>query len=400
MPALPMAESVSIPQASRPESSHSYRIGVDARLLPEAVTGIGRYMHEMLAELVGRGHDWTLYSHRPICAEDWRQQDNVRLRATHLPGRVLGMVGAQSVLPWWAAQDNIELFWAPVPRLPRYLPERIARVVTIHDLVWKHAGQTMRPLSRWLDAKLIPEAVRLADRVIAVSEHTARDLLAEFPEVEAKVRVVPLGVPLLLQPDPPEVLHTLGIEDPFFLFVGTMEPRKNLRRLLEAYASLPDSVRNSVQMVIAGGKGWGGVDVPAIAARFNISDRVRIVGYASDALLSTLYTHALFLAMPSLYEGFGLPLVEAMSMGTPVLTSNCSSMPEVAGDAGLLVDPSEVNSISNGLLAMIMDHPLRRRLSEQARAMAARYSWSSAAQATLRIFDEAVEVRKEKLRSI
>lgn len=310
------------------------------------------------------------------------------------------MIWAQSVLPWWAAQDNTELFWAPVPRLPRYLPERIARVVTIHDLVWKHAGQTMRPLSRWLNANLMPEAVRLADRVIAISEHTACDLLAEFPEAEAKVRVVSLGVSALSQPTPPEALHALGIEGPFFLFVGTLEPRKNLRRLLEAYASLPDSVRNGVQMVIAGGKGWGGVDVSAIAAQLNIGDRVRIVGYASDALLSALYAGALFLAMPSLYEGFGLPLVEAMAMGTPVLTSNCSSMPEVAGDAGLLVDPFDIRSISNGLLAMIMDHPLRRRLSEQAQATAARYSWGRAAEATLRIFDEAVQARKEKLRSI
>jgi glycosyltransferase involved in cell wall biosynthesis len=374
-----------------------YRIGVDARLLSEAVTGIGRYTQEMLDALIGYEHSWTLYSHRPIVVGDWRKRDNVRIRTANLPWRGLRMAWAQSALPWWAAQDGIELFWAPTHRLPRYLPDRIARVVTVHDLVWKHAGQTMRPLSRWLDAKLMPEAVRLADRVIAVSEHTARDLLTEFPEAEGKVRVVPLGASALLKPQPRETLQTLGIDGPFFLFVGTLEPRKNLHRLLEAYASLPEGVRDSAQMVIAGGKGWGGVDVPSIAAQLNIKGRIRIVGHASDALLSTLYAHALFLAMPSLYEGFGLPLVEAMAMGTPVLTSNCASMPEVAGDAGLLVDPSDVNSISNGLLAMIMDHSLRQRLSEKAKATAARYSWGKAAEATLKIFDEAVQARKEKL---
>jgi len=374
-----------------------YRIGVDARLLSEAVTGIGRYTQEMLDALIGYEHSWTLYSHRPIVVGDWRKRDNVRIRTANLPWRGLRMAWAQSALPWWAAQDGIELFWAPTHRLPSYLPDRIARVVTVHDLVWKHAGQTMRPLSRWLDAKLMPEAVRLADRVIAVSEHTARDLLTEVPEAEGKVRVVPLGASALLKPQPRETLQTLGIDGPFFLFVGTLEPRKNLHLLLEAYASLPEGVRDSAQMVIAGGKGWGGVDVPSIAAQLNIKDRIRIVGHASDALLSTLYAHALFLAMPSLYEGFGLPLVEAMAMGTPVLTSNCASMPEVAGDAGLLVDPSDVNSISNGLLAMIMDHSLRQRLSEKAKATAARYSWGKAAEATLKIFDEAVQARKEKL---
>lgn len=372
-------------------------IGVDARLLSEAVTGIGRYTREMLKALIGHGHEWTLYSHRPILMEDWRRHLNVRIRTANLPWRGLRMIWAQSVLPWWAAQDNIELFWAPSHRLPRYLPDQIARVVTIHDLVWKHAGRTMRPLSRWLDSRLMPEAVRLADRVIAVSEHTARDLLAEIPEAEGKVRVVPLGVSALSQSVPPDALHALGIDGPFFLFVGTLEPRKNLHRLLEAYASLPEGVRNSVRMVIAGGRGWGGVDVSSLAIRLGVGDRISIVGYANDALLATLYAHALFLAMPSLYEGFGLPLVEAMARGTPVLTSNCSSMPEVAGGAGLLVDPSDVHSIANGLQAMIMDPSLRQRLSEIARATATRYSWEKAASATLQVFDEAMHVRKEKL---
>ena len=366
--------------------------------LSEAVTGIGRYTREMLNALIGRGHDWTLYSHRPILVEDWqRHLNNVWIRDANLPRRGFGIIWGQTVLPWLAARNNIELFWAPTHRLPRYLPQRIARVVTIHDLVWKHAGQTMRPLSRWLDTKLMPEAVRLADRVIAVSEHTARDILAEIPEAEGKVRVVLSGVSGLSEPAPPETLRALGIDGPFFLFVGTLEPRKNLRRLLEAYASLPDNVRNGVRMAIAGGKGWGGVDVASIAAQFSISDRVHIVGHASDALLSTLYVHALFLAMPSLYEGFGLPLVEAMSRGTPVLTSNCSSMPEVAGDAGLFVDPSDVNSIANGLQALIMDRPLRQRLSGMARITATRYSWEKAATATLQVFEEAIQVRKEKL---
>ena len=375
-----------------------YRIGVDARLLSEAVTGIGRYTHEMLNALVRRNHNWALYSHRPIVVGDWQEYKNVRLRTADLPWRSLRMAWAQSMLPWWSAQDGIELFWAPTHRLPRYLPERIARVVTIHDLVWKHAGQTMRPLSRWLDAKFMPEAVRLADRVIAVSEYTARDLLTEIPEAEGKVRVVPLGVSALPEPSASEILDALGIDGPFFLFVGTLEPRKNLHRLLEAYAALPDNARNSVRMVIAGGKGWGGVDVASIAAQLNISDRTHVVGHASDALLSALYANALFLAMPSLYEGFGLPLVEAMARGKPVLTSNCASMPEVAGDAGLFVDPSDVNSIYNGLLAMVADDSLRQSLAGKAQAMAARYSWEKAAEATARIFDEAVQTRKEKLR--
>ncbi len=372
-----------------------YRIGVDACLLSEKVTGIGRYTSEMLAALIERDHDWVLYSHRPTM-KNWPRH-NVKLRTGNLPRRALRMAWAQSILPWWASRDDIDLFWAPTHRLPRYLPQRIARVVTIHDLVWKHAGETMRPFSRWLDAKLMPEAVRLADRVITVSAHTARDLVAEVPEAESKVRVVHLGISALHPAADMESLKQLGIDRPYFLFVGTLEPRKNLHRLLESYARLPEGIKEGVLLVIAGGKGWGNVDVHAVAGRLGLSDRIRVTGYVGEELLSTLYTHARFLAMPSLYEGFGLPLVEAMARGTPVLTSNRASMPEVAGEAGFLVDPQDVASIAQGLQALLTDETLRRNLAQCAKVNAQRFSWQKAADATLRIFDEAVEERRRKL---
>ena len=374
-----------------------YRIGVDARLLSEKVTGIGRYTSEMLAPLVERDHDWVLYSHRPILEKNWPGPGhNVKLRTGNLPGRALRMAWAQSILPWWAGQDDIDLFWAPTHRLPRYLPQRIARVVTIHDLVWKHAGETMRPFSRWLDAKLMPEAVHLADRIITVSAHTARDLVTEMPEAEGKVRVVHLGISALHPAADEESLKPLGIDRPYFLFVGTLEPRKNLHRLLEAFARLPEGIKESVLLVIAGRKGWGNVDVHAVAGRLGLSDRIRVTGYVGEKLLSSLYTHARFLAMPSLYEGFGLPLVEAMARGAPVLTSNRASMPEVAGDAGLLVNPHDVGSIAQGLRVLLTDETLRKKLGKRAKEAAVRFSWAQARDATLQVFEEAMEERRRK----
>lgn len=384
------------------ESGRRYRIGVDARILSERVTGIGRYTHEMLAQLVDRGHEWFLYSHRPIIVGDWSQA-NVRVRvgnlpdAVNFPKRVLRLAWAQTVLPWWASQDKVDLFWAPGHRLPRYLPRRIARVVTIHDLVWKHAGETMRPLARWLDSKQMPVAVRLADRVITVSRHTAQDLVEEMPDAEGKVRVVHLGGASLCPAASPESLNLMGIDRPYFLFVGTLEPRKNLYRLLEAYATLPEEMRKNTLLVIAGGKGWGDVNVQAVAARLGLGGSIREVGYVSEESLATLYAHALFLAMPSLYEGFGLPLLEAMARGTPVLTSECSSMPEVAGDAGLLVNPHDVGAIANGLLTLLTNEKLRQDLARRAQVNAGRFSWQKAADETLRIFDEAVDERRSKI---
>ena len=373
-----------------------YRIGVDARLLAEEVTGIGRYTVEVLSRLTLAGHEWFLYSHQPIIVGKW-EMSNVHLRTDNLPGRGLRMLWAQSVMPFRAWRDEIDLFWSPAHRLPSLLPARVARVVTVHDLVWKHAGETMRPMSRWLDSILMPEAVRLADRVITVSGHTAEDLLREMPSARGKVFPIPLGTSFLAPAASRESLTSLGLTEPYFLFVGTLEPRKNLTRLLEAFARLPDSLRSRAMLAIAGGKGWGGVDVATIAERFGIGDRVRVLGYVDDSQLATLYTHALFLAMPSLYEGFGLPLLEAMSHGTPVLTSNCASMPEVAGDAGMLVDPCDVDSVAHGLSELLSHDARRNALACLAKTHAASFSWDRAAEDTLRIFDDAIGARKLKL---
>ena len=373
-----------------------YRIGVDACLLAEEVTGIGRYTVEVLSRLTLAGHEWFLYSHQPIIVGRW-EMSNVHLRTDNLPGRGLRMLWAQSVMPFQVWRDEIDLFWSPAHRLPSLLPARVARVVTVHDLVWKHAGETMRPMSRWLDSILMPEAVRLADRVITVSGHTAEDLLREMPSARGKVFPIPLGTSFLAPAASRESLTSLGLTEPYFLFVGTLEPRKNLTRLLEAFARLPDSLRSRAVLAIAGGKGWGGVDVATIAERFGIGDRVRVLGYVDDSQLATLYAHALFLAMPSLYEGFGLPLLEAMSHGTPVLTSNCASMPEVAGDAGMLVDPCDVDSVAHGLSELLSHDARRNALACLAKTHAASFSWDRAAEDTLRIFDDAIGARKLKL---
>jgi glycosyltransferase involved in cell wall biosynthesis len=270
-------------------------------------------------------------------------------------------------------------------------------VVTIHDLVWKHAPETMRPVSRWLDANLMPEAVRLADKVITVSKNTADDLLANMPFSEGKVCSIPLGVAVLAQPQLRESMASLGLQAPYILFVGTLEPRKNLARLLEAYSRLPNTLKLSALLVIVGGKGWGGVDVVTLANQFGIGDRVRVFGYVSDERLAALYAHALFLAMPSLYEGFGLPLLEAMVRGTPVLTSHCASMPEVAGDAALLVNPHDVESIRKGLAEMLGNEKRREALVAQSKVNAERFSWDRATDETLKVFETAIAARRNKL---
>lgn len=369
------------------------RIGVDARLLSIPLTGIGRYTAELSRALLAQGDEYFLYMPSPPVVGGW-DGPNVQVRSGRFRGRAGKMLWSQTALPYSATRDSVDVFWGATHRLPRYLPQRIARVVTIHDLVWKYAGETMRPLSRWMEERLMPEAVRLADRIMADSQSTADGIEAEFPEARGKVRVVYLGATPMPTPDSRESLRSLGIDRPYFLFVGTLEPRKNLRRLLGAFARVPEEFRKQNQLVIAGGKGWGGVDVQSLLAGLGLERDVVVMGYVNDGQLAALYACARFLAMPSLYEGFGLPIIEAMTCGVPVLTSNTSSLPEVAGDAGILVDPLSEDDIAEGISRLLADENLHGLLAGRARLNAQRFTWEKAAQEARAVFAEALVERR------
>jgi glycosyltransferase involved in cell wall biosynthesis len=284
-------------------------------------------------------------------------------------------------------------------------------VVTVHDLCWLLAPQTMRRSTRFLDKLLMPMALQRAQAVIAVSTAT-RDALADhFPGIAHKLHLVHAGVsplpePLLSMPDGRPAAVQWGIHGAYVLFVGTMEPRKNLLCLLQAFARVvqhgeanrqmgPDP-EDVLRLVLVGAQGWGADKLQQTIAELGLKDRVSILGRVPDQKLATLYRHALCLAMPSLYEGFGLPLVEAMAQGTPVLTSNTSSMPEVAGAAGLLVDPLDVDSIAAGLRDMVFKPGLRAQLASHAREQAQLFSWDRAAEQTLDVLLGSADARLQR----
>jgi glycosyltransferase involved in cell wall biosynthesis len=364
------------------------KIAVDASVQASQTGGIGRYFDALLRRMCTEGspHQWHLYGRRNLVAS---QGAPARIHRDFWPadaGRILSLA---TTLPVWAAWHRPDLFWGPAHRLPLVLPCDTARVVTVHDLCWLRAPETMRTSTRWLDAALMPRAVAQADRIIVVSRATAADLCEAFPTAAERVVVVPAAAESLPAPGAADVLQALGVEPPYVLFVGTHEPRKNLERLLRAFARVCERMPR-FGLVIAGGSGWGKRDgfdsllaAPALAAR------VRIIGRVDDRQLSTLYEHAFCLAMPSLYEGFGLPLLEALARGTPAITSNVSSMPDVAGEAALLVNPDSVDSIAGALLRMADEPGLRAALAGHAKPQAARFSWDRAAIATLQVFEDA-----------
>ena len=374
------------------------KIGIDARLLSRSITGIGRYTLEMCRALSKLPNiSLYLYSPAPIPYSALKGWQVEKKRFQNWNNGLLRQIWFETLLPFWVKKDDIDVFWGPAHRMPHWLPRNVARVVTIHDLVWKYVSETMGPLSRVLESYQMPYAVSTSDAVVASSKATAEAVKKEFGINSDKLSVVTLGATIpqdLLNTD---LLGALDADQPYFLFVGTIEPRKNLSRLLTAYSQLPDSIKDQAMLVIAGGKGWGDINITEKMTSLNLLNHVKLLGYVDEPTLSALYSNTQFLAMPSLYEGFGLPLVEAMSYGAPVLTANNSSMIEVAGNAGLLVDALDVKSIADGLKKMITNNELRKRLAKNAKLNASRFSWDDSAIKLIKVFEKAIEIRKNKI---
>ena len=358
------------------------RIAVDARPLASPVNGIGRYTHCLLKRMVQSDHEWFLYSDRPIHGEAFKNQP-VTIRCGDARG---GTPGSLKWAQWqylrWAQHDKVALFWSPRHHLPLMLNRRIRTVVTIHDLVWRRYPETMQPKNRWLERLLTRPSIASADSIICVSDFTAGEVEAYYPEHANKCRVIHEAAeahePGALPGDVPER---------YLLFVGTLEPRKNLDNLLSAYSSLGSSQRRP-PLIIVGGSGWGDYDVRAHVAKLDLTSQVIFYGQPADDELHALYKNALALVMPSLYEGFGLPALEAMQHGVPVIASNNSSLPEIVGDAGLLVDPRSIEAIARAMQKISGDDSLRALLSERAIVRSQRFSWDLAASQTMEVFND------------
>jgi glycosyltransferase involved in cell wall biosynthesis len=348
------------------------KIAVDARPLQHPHSGIGRYTYEILQRLVQRGHEWFLYG-APADVSHW--SDRVIVRPSAAAG-LAGQLAAWRSYPRWVKQDGAELFWSPRHHLPALSPG-VRAIVTIHDFVWHFYPKTMPLGRRILERTLMPQAIARADRIIAISQSTANDLVKLFPRHPA-VDVIPLAAASFSSA---EEIPSVFRAESYFLFVGTQEPRKNLRRLIAAWSKVADELK-PVSLVLVGGKGWGGQHIEAWVDEFGVRSSVRVMGDLSDVMLGEAYRNAIALVMPSLYEGFGLPLLEAMHHGTPVITANFGATAEVVGDGGLLVEPSNIDSIAMAMRRMNQDKALRDQLSLSAIHRAQDFSWEHSAEQT------------------
>jgi len=265
---------------------------------------------------------------------------------------------------------------------------RARTVLTVHDLSFLRVPQYAHPVLRAYLERVVPRSVGRADLILADSENTQRDVIDLLGVAEERVRVIYPGVEARFRPvTDPTILATVRtryrLERPFILGLGTLEPRKNWAGLIEAYARLVERWRVAHDLVIVGGKGWLYEPIFQKVGELGLGDRVRFVGHAGDDDLPALYSLAACLAYPSFYEGFGIPVIEAMACGTPVVTTPVSSLPEAGGEAALYVEPGDSEALAEALERVTCDEGLRAHLRAAGLAQAKRFTWEAAAQQLL-----------------
>ena len=372
-------------------------IGIDAsRAVVARRTGTERYALEIIRALTtldaGESDDrFVLYFNRPPARGLLPRSERVRWRA--IPSPRLWTLGRLAVE---MAVRPPDVLFVPAHSLPPILPR--ASVTTIHDLGYRYFPDEHPPATRRVRRLSNRWSARRATRVIAISGATRDDLVRLEGVRRDKITVVHHGhAPWFRRIDDAARIDAVrgrhGLDRPYFLFIGTLQPRKNLERLLAAFDHLAASHPEPV-LALVGAMGWQSERLERALAAIRARDRVRLLGYVDDADVPPLLSGSLGLAFPSLYEGFGLPALEAMACGTPVLTSATSSMPEVVGEAGLLVDPLDVDAIAAGLARLADAVELRRDLGRRGEARAAGFTWERAARETLAVMKAARNARQ------
>ncbi len=363
-------------------ASKPLTIGIDARAAVEVPAGRGRVVRELLRALAARPedpHHYVLYARRV-----WEEVElDERFRWSTIAARD----------PWWhlltarAANRECDVFLSSNSYLTVWFL-RIPAVPIVYDLVPFEPAMRPNRRSTVIERLTLGPAMRRSAALLAISRATADALATRFPSAAPRTVVAHLGA----MPPPENALTAAEAESlpkpGFVLAVGTLEPRKNLPRLVEAYRTIDEELQDRHPLVVVGALGWEtGATLDALRS---LGEHSTMLGHVSDAALAELYRRCAVFCYPSLGEGFGLPVLEAMAAGAPVITSNVSSLPEVGGTAVEYVDPRDVASIADGLRRVLCDEPRRELLSREGMERAGEFSWESFAQITLDTLDQAV----------
>jgi len=361
------------------------RIGIDARPLSVQAAGVPRVVNSLVRELerIDQENSYFLYSHREfdLPFQNPRWQKRIGSHASRLPSIVWFWMAARRAI----LNDNLDVFWSALYIPPLSVPSKVAKILTVHDLESRLLPETMSLKTYWGHRLLVWPSVREADRIVAVSGSTAHDLQRVLKVPDSRIDVIHHGVDAAFKPQDPEraaqyIAGKYGVSKHYALAVGTVQPRKNLVTLVEAMQILRGRGEGSFQLVVAGVRGWKNTKLDETIRRLGlIGEDIRFLGVVPEEDLPMLYSGSWLFVFPSLYEGFGLPLVEAMACGVPVVGSNTSSIPEVVGDAALLVPPTRPEAFADAILRVRSDKDLRRKMIEKGLRRAAGFRWDKAA---------------------
>jgi glycosyltransferase involved in cell wall biosynthesis len=358
------------------------------RYVRELVNAFARQDHEAMVKLFVSGAKFSQLPPTPAPNFDWSP--------TRLNPKWLARIWhrAQLPMPVELFTGRVHIYHATDFVLPPTLPA-MRTVLTVHDLSFIRVPEAASPsLKAYLDA-VVPRSVQIANHVLADSQATKEDLITLYNTPAEKITVLLSGVDSRFRqiPDVSLLLTTrnkynLGTR-PYILSVGTVQPRKNYGRLVEALAQIR-SLGCDISLVIVGGKGWMEAPIHDTIRDLRMTDYVHFTGFADEADLPALYSGAVCVAQPSLYEGFGIPVLEGMACGVPVVTSNVSSLPEAAGDAALLIDPYDVEALTDALMRLIEDTALRETLIAKGFAHAATFTWDASAKKLVDVYTQLI----------
>jgi glycosyltransferase involved in cell wall biosynthesis len=384
-------------------------IGIDAHLLAFTSdyrqAGLSRYIYEMVLNLPPvMPHDqFTAFVGNGKIPHDFLDiiPPNVALSRSRFPTvkAPVRIAWEQTVLPFAAARSGLDLLFCPVNVRPFLSP--CPAIVTIHDVIFLHYPGSFHPLKRLYLKAMTGWSARHADHVITVSEATRQDVIRMLGVPPRRVTAVHNGVGAQFRPcserEKEAFRRDKGVEGRAILYIGTLEPRKNVTTLIEAFAAIAsDPELTDITLMIGGSKGWYYDEIFATADRRGLTagGRVRFLGRVPDEELPLWYNIAALCAYPSFYEGFGLPPLEAMACGTPVVVSDRSALPEIVGDAGILVDPEAVPAWSSALRRLLQDRDLAQDLARRGHERAAQYSWERSARETAEVFQRVMASRR------
>jgi glycosyltransferase involved in cell wall biosynthesis len=359
-------------------------IAVNTKLLiKDRLEGIGWFEYETLSRITRAHPEHKFYF---IFDRKWDESfvfsDNVYPIRTFLPSRhpVLWYLRFHHILPRLVRKYGIDLYFSP----DGYnLPPPTRSVVALHDLNYVHFPENMPALTRWYYRKYFPVYARNAERLVTVSEYSKQDIVRSYNIDPGRIDVVYNGASSVFRPLSEEEKHSVREQHasgkPYFIFVGALNPRKNLGRLLKAFEGLCSSGETDMHLLIAGAPMFRNSFFRTGDVSPACRERIRFLGRLSREELARVVGGARALVLPSTFEGFGIPIIEAMHCDVPVITSNTTSMPEIAGDAALLADPYSVDSIGNALSRIAMEPELRGELIARGRKQRERFSWDKTA---------------------